>query len=272
MKLTIRHNTNYSYEQPLLHAIQELRLTPQNSAHQTVDRWGVKGLGPLVTAIDAWGNRLHTATLNASSAYAVIQRNQVIAEGVVQTSGEPYLTPTPEDPLPQLYLRPTWLTEPHPRLTDFARPFKPSAAGTWEVTAIVDLAAAVADKVQYRAGQTNVDTTALEAFDWGRGVCQDQAHVMVTACRSLGVPTRYVSGYFYAPDAPELASHAWVDVWHKGGWISVDVTHARLMDERYVRLATGPDYAACAPIKGVRSGGGKENMDVKVSMAEIEVP
>ncbi len=38
------------------------------------------------------------------------------------------------------------------------------------------------------------------------------------------------------------------------------------MDERHVRLAVGPDYAACAPVRGVREGGGDESMRVCVSI------
>jgi transglutaminase-like putative cysteine protease len=100
-------------------------------------------------------------------------------------------------------------------------------------------------------------------------VCQDQAHVFIAACRAHGVPARYVSGYFYAPQSPMLASHAWADVCldpQHGRWLGVDVTHGCLMDERHVRLAAGPDYAACLPIRGVRHGGGEEAMRVRVDI------
>jgi transglutaminase-like putative cysteine protease len=115
-------------------------------------------------------------------------------------------------------------------------------------------------------------TTALEAFDWEAGVCQDQAHVMIALCRSLGIPARYVSGYFYAADEPDLASHAWVDVCldvQQRRWISIDVTHACVTDERHVRLAVGTDYGACPPIKGIRHGGGQEKMTVSVQIEKI---
>jgi len=100
-------------------------------------------------------------------------------------------------------------------------------------------------------------------------VAQDQAHVFIAACRANGVPARYVSGYFYAPESPALASHAWADVCvdtDRRRWLSVDVTHECLMDERHVRLAVGPDYAACLPIRGVRHGGGEEAMRVRVEI------
>ncbi|MBW8317684.1 MAG: transglutaminase family protein, partial [Hydrogenophaga sp.] len=112
-----------------------------------------------------------------------------------------------------------------------------------------------------------VETTALEAFDWELGVCQDQAHVMVAVCRSIGLPARYVSGYFYAANEPDLASHAWADVCLDPAtrrWISLDVTHRCPTDQRHIRLAAATDYTACLPVKGLRRGGGEESMVVDI--------
>jgi transglutaminase-like putative cysteine protease len=128
--------------------------------------------------------------------------------------------------------------------------------------------------VSYKKGSTQVHTTALEAFDWGAGVCQDQAHVFIACCRSLGLPARYVSGYFYAANEPDLASHAWADVCidvQKRQWVSIDITHACPTDERHVRLAIGTDYNACPPIKGIRQGGGEEEMRVEVTIERATV-
>lgn len=265
MKLSIKHTTDYAYSEVLRYAVQELRLSPQDSDQQTIESWKIKGFGPLIESADAWGNVMNSCTLSHPTAHSV-----VIAEGVVQTHGNPLIQDKENQVSPLIYLRGTDLTEPHPRLTEFAKDHLLAAREPEEVA--LALASAVSERVNYRSGQTAVDTTALEAFDWGWGVCQDQAHVMLAVCRSSGLPARYVSGYFYAVDAPELASHAWVDVCidiEKNRWVSVDVTHACLMDERHVRLAVGPDYAGCAPIKGVRQGGGKEKMVVKVEISVV---
>ena len=50
----------------------------------------------------------------------------------------------------------------------------------------------------------------------------------------------------------------------------MDITHDGLMDERHVRLAVGPDYAACAPVRGVREGGGDETMRVRVQISATD--
>lgn len=264
MRLRIEHSTHYGYSHVVRHAIQTLRLTPQPSPHQTVQQWQVHAPGTLFEAIDGYGNLSHTYTL----ARPLLQ-GTVRAWGLVETHACPEITDLPGALSPWIYLRPTPLAEPHLRFAEFTtRHLDPGI----DERSLLSLARAVAEQVTYRPGRTDVATTALEAFDWGHGVCQDQAHVFIAACRSHGVPARYVSGYFYADDAPELASHAWVDVCvdpAAARWLSIDITHQCLMDERHVRLAVGPDYAACPPIKGVRMGGGDETMQVQVEIRPV---
>lgn len=64
----------------------------------------------------------------------------------------------------------------------------------------------VRDAVNYVPNQTHADTTAVEVFDARAGVCQDHAHVMIGAARSLGFPARYVSGYLFPIAAVAAAS------------------------------------------------------------------
>jgi transglutaminase-like putative cysteine protease len=105
-----------------------------------------------------------------------------------------------------------------------------------------------------------------QALARGRGVCQDFAHLMIAACRALGLPARYVSGYVLAPrrGAAE-ASHAWCDVFVAGrGWRSLDPTHAAEQSDHYVRVAVGRDYADVPPTRGIFKGAGQETMTVEV--------
>ena len=131
------------------------------------------------------------------------------------------------------------------------------------------LAAVVCTAVKYRPGTTTVTETAASALQRGEGVCQDQAHVFLAACRSSGVPARYVSGYLLSGDEGDIASHAWVDVWleHPGAWLGIDVTHQSVAGAQHCRLAVGRDYLDAAPVRGVRRGGGRETLEVRVLVA-----
>jgi len=126
---------------------------------------------------------------------------------------------------------------------------------------------------EYDPDWTHVHTNAAEALKDRRGVCQDYAHVLIALCRSLGIPARYVSGYFYngkTGDENE-ASHAWMEVFLPGyGWKAWDPTHNREADSRYIKLAIGRDYDDAKPVSGRFRGKGKQDMDVIVQIRLAE--
>lgn len=274
MKLSICHTTRYRYSAPLRHSVQSLHLWPVSGPSQHVDFWSLKSLAVLHGRIDALGNHVHHGSIAISHSAPPVLATEVVASGQLTTLNVADWCDPPHLPDPSLFLRSTHITEPHPRMSAWAsallgQPLRQLASGPTGVDQVLTLATAVGLKVGYRKGQTGVDTVALEAFDWGLGVCQDQAHVMVAVCRSIGWPARYVSGYFFDPNEPDLASHAWADVCVDAAtrrWVSVDITHACLTDERHARLAVGTDYSTCPPVKGLRRGGGQETMSVDVSI------
>lgn len=277
MKLQIQHTTTYRYSQPLLYTVQTLHLWPVSGAGQSVEAWDLRAPAGLHRQPDIEGNRVFSFSRVAAHEQN-LRELRVTAQGRVSTHGVAEFVDGGTEAPPALYLRATPLAEPHPRMALWALQAVPAlmAARARDdnpgVTDLLALTRAVADKVRYRQGQTGVETTALEAFDWELGVCQDQAHVMVAVCRSIGLPARYVSGYFHAANEPELASHAWVDVCLNAAerrWISLDVTHRCPTDERHVRLAAATDYGACLPIRGLRRGGGEESMAVDVRITPV---
>lgn len=273
MKLHVRHTTDYRYSEPLRYALQTLWLTPQSGPAQTVNFWSVGAPEKLYAQQDTFGNTVQSYTFVGTDA-GNVRWSLVNAAGEIQTWGVPEFVDSPDLPHPYFFLRATHLAKPHFQLAEFGRHFMlQSLDGTADLQALLALAAGVAGTVSYQKNSTNVATTASEAFNAGAGVCQDQAHVMIAVCRSLGYPARYVSGYFYAANEPDLASHAWVDVCLDVAtrrWVSIDVTHCCLIDERHIRLAMGTDYNACPPAKGVRQGGGQESMSVVITIAPVQ--
>ncbi|MFL6682430.1 MAG: transglutaminase domain-containing protein [Burkholderiaceae bacterium] len=134
-------------------------------------------------------------------------------------------------------------------------------------TGVLELALAlmhqIHDEFEYLPQSTSVTTGALEALELRHGVCQDFAHVLIGACRSLGLAARYVSGYLLTqppPGKPRLvgadASHAWAAVWCPPcGWVALDPTNDVPVGQDHVTLAWGRDYADVAPLRGVIRGG-----------------
>lgn len=261
MKYQIRHRTHYRYTQPLHSATQTLCLTPRHTDTQIVHHWQLASATPLQAQTDAWGNHSHVLTAGAGA-----RMLQCEATGMVEALGESLQT-DPLGPDPRLYLMPSTLARADEALRRSALVAVRGVDG--HRAQAQALAALVSERVRYQPGCTNANTTAAEAWLGGAGVCQDQAHVLVAACRAVGLPARYVSGYFHAPGSPELASHAWAQVCldpTARRWLGLDVTHGCVVDERHVQIAVGPDYAACAPVRGVRSGGGSERLTVSVEV------
>jgi transglutaminase-like putative cysteine protease len=109
-----------------------------------------------------------------------------------------------------------------------------------------------------------------------RGVCQDYAHLMIAVCRSVGLPSRYVSGYHFVGDLQgsnanfEQASHAWVETHIPGtGWLGFDPTNNVEVNWRYIKLGHGRDYKDIVPVKGVYRGGAG-TLSVKVDVRKLD--
>ncbi len=118
------------------------------------------------------------------------------------------------------------------------------------------LMGSVRDAIDFVVGASHAHTTAAEALKEGKGVCQDHAHVFISAARELGMPARYVSGYMaMTPGETAEASHAWAEAYVPDlGWIGFDVANRMCPDERYVRVAVAMDVTGARPVKGIRRG------------------
>ncbi|MBK8173865.1 MAG: transglutaminase family protein [Rhodospirillales bacterium] len=68
--------------------------------------------------------------------------------------------------------------------------------------------------------------TAWEAFNEGKGVCRDYAHLAITFCRCLNIPARYCTGYLgdigVPPSADPMDFSAWFEVFLGGRWYTFD--------------------------------------------------
>lgn len=142
------------------------------------------------------------------------------------------------------------------------------------VQAAEEIATRVRSQVVYMPGATGVRTDAQEAWDQGRGVCQDMAHVTVALLHAAGLPARYVSGYLHADPAAEPGqtavgeSHAWVEYW-AGSWRPCDPTSGAPVRERHVVAARGRDYGDIPPHKGIYHGAPASALTVTVEVTRL---
>jgi transglutaminase-like putative cysteine protease len=221
----------------------------------------------LTTWTDGFSNIVHVSVQNEQH-----DEIPVVVRGEVDTYETHGILPSDDGLPPLMFLRPTSYTEVDAAIDEFARGFVERLADEGPVATLHALMWALHTTVQYRAGATDVSSTAAEAIKSGFGVCQDHAHLFIACCRVLGIPARYVSGYLFdkTGDAVgELASHAWAEAHVDDlGWVSFDPSNGQSATDAYVRLAVAFDYTGASPIRGVRRGGGTEDLTVSVKVVD----
>lgn len=117
----------------------------------------------------------------------------------------------------------------------------------------------------YEKNVTDVSTTAGEAWNLGRGVCQDYAHILTSLCHMDNIPARYVAGMMEG----EGSSHAWVEIYYNGYWYPIDPTNDCIVTDSYIKLGQGRDASDCAINRGIIKGGGAQTQLIRVCVKEI---
>lgn len=300
-RLRVRHETRYVYGAPVELAHHMAHLRPRDTAWQTVRDFRLLvspepegGAAGIQESLDPWGNwravfshdRVHAKLVVSASFVAELRlpapwsaalspawelardrlRYRVGVEGCEEGQEEPGFDPATEFALASAYAPATHA------LADFAlTEFTPGRP-------LLDAADALMRRIHrdfdYKPLATSVATRAPEALERRQGVCQDFAHVMIGAMRSIGLAARYVSGYLLTQPPPGQerlvgadASHAWVAVWCPvQGWVAFDPTNAICAGLDHVTVAWGRDYTDVAPLRGVIRGGGVAVPQVAVTV------
>lgn len=268
MRIRVSHQTAYRYDTPASRVIQILRMTPRPHDGQHIVRWRIDVSADcrLTTQEDAFGNITHAFSDDLPTDHL-----EMLVEGEVDTQDTGgVVRGTIERFPPSLYLRETALTRADPPIRDFARAVADTAAAD-PLAVLHALVRAIHAEVLFDTDPTHPATTASEAFSLRRGVCQDLSHVFIAAARSLGIPSRYIGGYFWRSDGvtAQDAGHAWVESFVPDlGWVAFDPTHAMCATDAHVRVATGLDYLGAAPVRGTRFGGAGESLAVTVHVEQ----
>jgi transglutaminase-like putative cysteine protease len=148
-----------------------------------------------------------------------------------------------------------------PEITDELRAY---AAPSFEpgrplIDVLGDLTSRIYSDFAYRSGSTTVSTQVAEVLAAREGVCQDFARLAIACLRANGLAASYVSGYLATDPPPGKermigvdATHAWASVWTpQNQWLGLDPTNDQMVDERYIVVGFGRDYADVPPLRGI---------------------
>ena len=279
MRLEVVHRTRYRYAAPVRDSFNELRVRPVSNARQECESFLLRVLPPvrLRHYLDLHGN--HVSFFDLVEPH---QSLEIECRSRVRTSGA---EPPAETGFPLAraaecarmescheFLQESRYVDLPPESWRLALDAAP-ARTTCGARRCGSCASSTASSPTARARPRSRHGPGRRSAR--RGVCQDFAHVMIALCRSLAIPTLYVSGYLYNGPRELLrgaqASHAWCEVYVPGtGWCGLDPTNDQPAGERYVKLAIGRDYADVAPVQGRYRGTAEQRLEVEVDVQRLD--
>jgi transglutaminase-like putative cysteine protease len=265
MRIRIAHTTVYRYDPPAAGAIQVLRLSPRNHEGQYVVRWRIDVFpdARLAAHEDAFGNLTHVFTADGP-----LEELRVEVDGQVETqNSNGVVRGTVERFPPSLFLRDTGLTQSDEAICEFAQTIR--AAGNGQVLAeLHGLLDRLHAEWTHEPVPKDAAADAANAFERKSGTAADLAHVFIGAAHSLGIPARFVAGYFHQADTGEkLSGHAWAEAYVEDlGWLGFDPANGFCPMDAHVRVAVGLDALGAAPVRGTRYGVGAESLEIAIKV------
>jgi transglutaminase-like putative cysteine protease len=276
MRLRIAHSSVYRYDPPTAGVIQVLRLTPRNHEGQHIGHWRIDVTpdARLASHEDAFGNITHVFTADGP-----LDELTVAVDGEVETQNtDGVVRGTVERFPPSLFLRDTALTQADTAIRDWAAKIRAASGGEVlaELHGLLDrlFEDIASDSATGNAAASPAPVNAAEAFTRKQGAPKnlapkDLAHVFIGAAHSLGIPARYVSGYFRksGESADADTSHAWAEAYVPGlGWVSFDPSTGVCPTDAHVRVAIGLDSLGAAAVRGTRMGVSAETATVAIKV------
>jgi transglutaminase-like putative cysteine protease len=276
------HITRHLYQTPVSRSLNELRLTPRSLPGQQVQEFDLSIEPEPATWLrrkDYFGNEVIMVGLYEPHSRFVIEAKSVVdvqkpREAVSslpwEEARELIATHPDEESLAATeFVFDSPLVFGGVELAEYARPtFTP---GRPLLEALNELSHRIYSEFTYKPNSTSIDMPLLDVLRNRKGVCQDFAHVMIGALRSLRLAARYTSGYLRSGNQGAEASHAWVSAYVPGsGWLSFDPTNDVMPTDGHMILAWGRDYSDVTPVRGVAVGGGSHSVEVEVIVKPIE--
>jgi transglutaminase-like putative cysteine protease len=282
MRYDISYRTTIHYDDVVRGSQNELRACPASDDHQQLVAYRVTThpASRVLAYHDYWGTRVDTFGIREPHVSL-----ELTAEASVETMPRPLVTVSPRvAELSDAAFRDTYVEylsrSMHTEWDgDVAAAAERIAAVTGDdvVGIVLALHRFVHTSLQYTPGATYIGVDVNEVLAKAKGVCQDYAHLAVALCRSIGIPARYVSGYFFAAsdatgadvdgDEVEVQTHAWFEAaipdW---GWLALDPTNAQQVGQRHIAIGHGRDYDDVPPVRGIYSGGGRPSTDAIVEI------
>lgn len=247
------------FSHPITNHHFKLKCLPHSSSRQEIQKLNFELNHDIAVSCgtDGFGN-----ITRYGSVYDAHSLFSVKVSGVCSIDGGFYDTAV-SLPTLGLFRVQTPLTEPGDAITDFLKSLKLSDSSNLDKARCI--MSSVYNHFEYTPKATGIATSAEESFKLGKGVCQDYSQVMLSLCRKLNIPARYVTGLLVG----EGETHAWVEVESDGKWYGLDPTNNLEVSENHIVISTGRDSTDCSINKGVFCGNGTQSQKIYVKVEEV---
>jgi transglutaminase-like putative cysteine protease len=224
MQIRVGYSLRYEFEQPTPMIVTLNVHYSRASDLGGPDTMITSPSTPYVSYRDGYGNWCNRVVAPAGAF-------QIRADTVVNDSGRPDEVATearqlPVEELPEetlLYLLPSRYCESDELSETAWNLFERTPPGWERVQAISRW---VHERISFGYEYARPTKTAAQAFEEGRGVCRDYAHLGIALCRAMNIPARYCTGYLgdigVAPSADPMDFSGWFEVFLSGRWLTVD--------------------------------------------------
>src|SRR5438270_384986 len=123
------------------------------------------------------------------------------------------------------------------------------------VATLVELTKLLHRTISYQRREEGAAQAPAETLRLGRGACRDTAVLLAEMLRDAGLAARVVSGYLREANEKirraEGSLHAWTEVFLPGaGWVGLDPTNGILCNDNFIAAAVGLRPADITPISG----------------------
>ena len=281
MRISIRHRTEYQFDEPVFLEPHIVRLRPRGDASQRLLSYELT-IDPTPTVraenFDLDGNVVTQVWFEGTTGR--LQVESLASVETLVTDPFRFLLDEPARILPDVYparLR-SQLSAYRKAPEALAAPVAAFAAGVAaDVSGRVDEFPRVLARRLHRDHRIEprpegpplpAETTLKER----RGACRDLAVLFTECCQAAGLAARFVSGYAHVDEARDHELHAWCEVYVPGGgWRGFDATTGLAVADRHVALAAAAEPARAAPVSGSFRGSGTATLTARVEVGQVQL-
>ena len=273
----IVHRTYYNYSSEVMLGPHELLLRPREDHELRIESFNLK-ISPeakLLWHRDVEGNSVARATFDQPTSQLLIDSEAIIQqynESPLDFMVADYALSYPFTYLPEessLLLPYIILQDPEVETTvkNWISNFWQADEAIQTYTLLQRVAEQIFNSMQYRVREEPGVQSAQYTLSSNNGSCRDFAQLFIETARCLGLASRFVSGYLYAPLMSDMvgATHAWAEVYLPGaGWKGFDPTIGKIAGSDHIAVAVSSQAESVPPIGGSYTGAGKSILDVGV--------